>query len=134
MGEVIELTKIKRPEFIINNEIDDSKIMFPEKLKEVNEFFEKNPLPAELYIKTFSKAQREDGFCVSGVLKRANAHACTFLVMEMQGPYEIHFNILTTPEILNKLVKTYWEETINVRILPQINSQNKFEYALMEVN
>jgi hypothetical protein len=41
--------------------------------------------------------------------------------------------IRTTPETLDKIVKTYWNQPISVQIRPQINAENQFEYELMEV-
>lgn len=53
MKEIIEA---KRPKLIINNDIDDSKIMFPEKLKRANEMLEKYPLPDDVrYTKSYSE-------------------------------------------------------------------------------
>ncbi len=133
MEDLVELKKVKKPKLTITNNIDESKVMFPNKLKEANETLEKYPLPADLLLDRYSEIQQQEGISISGVIKRANAHNNTFLVMEMHGPYEVHFNIRTMSETLNKLVKTYWGETINVRIRPQINEENQFEYELMAV-
>lgn len=130
---IVELEAIKRPKLIINNDIDDSKVMFPKKLKQANEVLEKSPLPAEMLLKRYSKLQQEEGIKVSGILKRANALANTFLVIEMRGSYEVHFNIHTSSEILNQLVKKHWGETINVHVRPQINKENQFEYEFIEI-
>jgi hypothetical protein len=46
-----------------------------------------------------------------------------------QSNYHIH----TTSDNLDKLVKAYWDKAINVRIRPQINVDNLFEYELIEV-
>lgn len=135
MEEVIELKEVKQPKLIINNDtIDDSKVMFPEKLKRANEMLEKYPPPAEWCMQSYSKMEQENGVEVSGVLKRADADVSIFLLKEKSGLYEIHYPIRTTPEILNNIVKTYWNETINVQIRPQINKDNQFEYELMAVN
>lgn len=128
---IVEFEAIKRPKLIINNNIDDSKVMFPEKLKQANEALEKSPLPAEMLLKRYSKLQQEEGFIVSGIVKRANALVNTFLVIEMRGSNEVHFNVHTAPEILNQLVKKHWGETINVHVRPQINKENRFEYEFI---
>jgi hypothetical protein len=133
MEDVIELKEVKTPKLIINNDIDDSKVMFPKKLQRANEILEKYPPPAEWCMKSYSKMEQESGVEVRGVLKRADADASTFLVIEMSGLYEIHYHIRAAPDTLDKIVKAYWGKTINVQIRPQINKDNQFEYELMAV-
>jgi hypothetical protein len=67
------------------------------------------------------------------MLKRADGDKSTFLVIEMDGPYEVHYDIRTQPEALNNLVRAFWDEPIKVHIRPQINADNLFEYELIEV-
>lgn len=130
MNGVIELEEVMQPQFIIDESIDDSQIMFLKKLKEANEMLEKYPPPADWLLSRYSKTQQEEGIYVSGTLKCVNIEANTFLVVEMHGLYEVHFNILTTVETMNQL---HINMAINVRIRPQINKDNQFEYELMEV-
>ena len=133
MAEVLEFRTVKRPEIIIDDTIDDSKIMFPEKLSEANEMLEKYPPPANFLLNRYNKKEQQDGIEVRGLLSSANADKSTFMVLKMKGVYEINYHIRTTPEALNKIVKTYWNELISVQIRPQINAENQFEYELMEV-
>jgi hypothetical protein len=135
MEDVIEVKKSKLPVMTINHGLDkyDNVILFPEKLKSVNEYFEKYPLPADFYLDSFSKTQQEYGFEVTGILKRADVDKNIFHVVEMDGPYEVKYNIRTTPEILHQLVKVFLDKTIKVHIRPQINADNLFEYGLIEV-
>ena len=134
MKEVIEQKKYSPPVMVINDELDkyDNVILFPKKLKEANEMLEKYPPPADVLMHGYSELEKEHGFEVNGILKRADADAKTFLVVEMDGPYEIHFKITTNPETLNKIVKSYWDNTIKVHIRPKINSEKQFEYELLE--
>ncbi len=134
MKELILEKKDTHPLYIIDNNIDDSKVMFPQKLKEANEMLEKYPPPPEVLMHGYSEFEKEYGFEVNGILKRADADTKTFLVIIMDGPYEIHFKITTNPELLKKIVKSYWGETIKVHIRPKINSEKQFEYELMEVD
>ncbi len=128
MQEILEIKEVKRPKLIINNDIDDSKIMFPEKLKRANAMLDKYPLPP-----SYSPAEQESGIEVKGILRRADSDTNTFFVVKMEGFYEIYFNIFTEPQTLNTIVKNYWGETINVQIRPQINKDNQFEYELIAV-
>jgi hypothetical protein len=133
MEEILELKKVKQPKVIIDVTIDDNRVMFPKKLKEANEMLEKYPPPADLLLGRYNKNEQQDGLSVRGILIHANADKGTFMVLKMNGVYEINYNIRTTPEILNKLVKVFLNKPISVQIRPQINAENQFEYELMEV-
>ncbi len=133
MNGIIDLEEVIPPLFIIDDSIDDTQVVFTKKLKEANEMLEKYPPPADLLLSRYSKTQQEEGIYVSGTLKCTNSEANTFLVVEMHGLYEVHFNILTTEDILKQLLKTYTNKAINARIRPQINTDNQFEYELIEL-
>jgi hypothetical protein len=106
MEEIFELKKVKRPKVIIDVTIDDNRVMFPKKLKEANQMLEKYPPPADFLLGKYNKNEQQDGISVRGVLIHINADKGTFMILKMNGVYEINYKIRTTPEILNKLVKT----------------------------
>lgn len=135
MKEIIEQKKYKRPILVSNSELNkyDNIILSPKKLKEANETLARCPIPAEVYIESFSKLEREQGFGVSGILTCTNAHENTFLIVKMEGPYEIHFKIRTEPQILNKLIAANRNQLIKVHIRPYINNKKQFEYELIEI-
>ena len=130
MGKVIELERFRTA---VDDNIDDSKLMFPQKLKEAKEMLEKYPIPAKIRMGSFSKREQEKGFEVIGVLKNANMENNTFLLLQKGDLNEIEIKIITTPQILNQLVKTHFGKMITVQIRPQINNANQFEYELMTV-
>jgi hypothetical protein len=133
MEEILELEKVKRPKLIIDDTIDGGRVMFPKKLKEANEMLEKYPPPADFLLERYNKTEQQDGISVQGRLINANADKGTFMVLKMNGVYEINYKIRTTPEILNKIVKNYLNKPISVQIRPQITEKNQFEYELMKV-
>lgn len=134
MKDILDVkTVVKRPEVIIDDTIDD-RIMFTEKLKRANETLEKHPIPAWVFLSRYSKTQQEEGISISGVLKRADVESSTLVVTVIINEYaQSNYHIRTTPEILNKIVKTYWNESINVQIRPRINENDQFEYELMTI-
>jgi hypothetical protein len=134
MAEVLEARKFKLPKITINNAIDDGKEICPEKLEEIRVYFEKHPLPAWFLMRGYSKIQQEHGFEVTGNLKRADATKNTFFLIEMEDEIdEMHYTIRTEPDILNNLVKAFWDAPIKVHIRPQITADNLFLYELIEV-
>lgn len=136
MEDILELKETQRASAVLNPKLEayEHRMALSKKAKEARETLERCPPPAKLLLKRFSKTQREEGVCISGVLKRANEDTYTFMIVKMEDIYDIHYYIRTTPDTLNQLVKTYWGQMIHVRIRPQINSDNQFEYELMEVN
>jgi hypothetical protein len=136
MEDILELKEKKRAMAVLNPHVEKYEHIteLSKKAKEARETLERCPPPAKLLLKRYSKTEQEEGISISGVLKRANEDTYTFMVVKMEGVYDIHYHIRTTPDTLNQLVKNYWGETINVRIRPQINSDNQFEYELMAVN
>jgi hypothetical protein len=135
MEDIMDLKKIKQPNFVINPDLNkyENVNMFSEKLKAANEILEKYPIPANIYLDSFSKIEQEVGFEVKGILKRADASKNSFLVIEMDGSCEINYNIQTESKTLNKIVKAFWGEQIRVHIRPKINENNLFEYELIEI-
>jgi hypothetical protein len=133
MAALLELRTVKRPEIIIDDTIDDS-IISPKKLKESREWFDAHPIPAWVFLHKYSKIQQEEGICINGILARGNVEANTFSVAVTVNKYaQSNYHIRTTPETLNRIVKTHWNEPISVQIRPQINAENQFEYELIEV-
>jgi hypothetical protein len=135
MAAILELKKYKHPPMIINAELEkyEKEVIFSKKLEQANAYFDEHPLPGDLHIGAFSKKEQEHGFEVSGLLMRADVEHKTFLVIEMDGAYEIHYNIHTQADTLNNIVRAFWGEPIKVLIRPQISAGNVFEYELIEV-
>jgi hypothetical protein len=136
MGEVIELKKYKRPNVVVNPELDkySKDVINPEKLARIHERLEKHPLPAWFSMSVYSKIQQEHGFEVTGVLKRADATKNTFFLIELENEMdEMHYTIRTEPDTLNNLVKAFWSAPIKVHIRPQITADNLFLFELIEV-
>jgi hypothetical protein len=134
MAEVLEARKFKLPKITINNAIDDGKEICPEKLEEIRVHFEKHPLPAWFSMSRYSKIQQEHGFEVTGTLKRADTDTNTFFIIELEHDInEMHYTISAKSEILNNLVKAFWDAPIKVHIRPQITADNLFLFELMEV-
>jgi hypothetical protein len=136
MEEVIELRKYKRPNIVVNPELNkhSKDVIDPEKLERVRERLEKHPLPAWFSMSRYSKIQQEHGFEVTGNLKRADATKNTFSLIEMEDEIdEMHYTIRTEPDILNNLVKASWDAPIKVHIRPQITADNLFLFELIEV-
>lgn len=133
MAEVLELRKVERPKIIIDDTIDERKIMFPEKLKEAEEMLEKYPPPASFLLSRYNKKELQDGITIQGLLNGYNTDNNSFRVLKRKGVYETKYQIHTTPDTLIQIIKVYWNKPISVQILPQINIENQFEYKLMEV-
>ena len=134
MKKIEEVLERETYKIIINNNIDSSKVMFPEKLKAAKEMLGKYPPSAELRMRSYSKFEQEYGFEICGAFKNVDIETNTFFVEKMSGPYEIHFKIRTVSDTLNHLVKIYSGKTIKVQIRPRINAENQFEYELMSIN
>jgi hypothetical protein len=134
MAEVLEARKFKLPKITINNAIDDGKVINPEKFERVCERLEKHPLPAWFLMDRHSKMQQEHGFEVTGTLRRADADTNTFFIIELEDDInEMHYTISASPDILNNLVKAFWDAPIKVQIRPKITADNLFLYELIEV-
>lgn len=134
MDAVLELKEIQDTSVLINPALGKYENRMPsKKLQEANETLEKYPPPAKFLLKGYSEIEKQQGINITGVVKRANAAINTFMILIMDGCYEIHYHIRTTPEILDNIIKNYWDKEINVQIRPQINKHNQFEYELMEV-
>jgi hypothetical protein len=136
MEEVIELRKYKRPNVVINPELNkhSKDVIDPEKLERIRERFEKHPLPAWFLMDRHSKIQQEHGFEVTGTLKRAEADNNTFFIIELEGEIdEMHYTIRTESDTLNNLIKAFWNAPIKVHIRPKITDDNLFLYELIEV-
>lgn len=134
MKEVIELKKSKYSNTVINPELNKYQdvVMFPEKLQEAKETIAKYGLP-EAWRNKPLETKEQSAFWMNGILKQADANANIFLVIVMDNDNQINYKIHTVPEMLNKLVKSFWNEPIKVHIRPQINDENVFEYELIEV-
>ncbi len=136
MEEVIELKKYKRPNVVVNPELNkhNKDVINPEKLERARERFEKYPLPAWFLMRGYSKMQQEHGFEVTGTLKRADASTNTFFIIELEGDInEMHYTIHAEANIFINLVKAFWNAPIKVQIRPKITVDNVFLYELIEV-
>jgi hypothetical protein len=135
MDAVLELKEIQGTSPLINPELNKYEKRTPsKKLQEANETLERYPPPAKSLLKKYSEIEKQQGIHIAGIVKRINAETDTFTILIMDGHYEIHYHIRTSPETLNNIIKTYWDKEINVQIRPQINESNQFEYELMQIN
>jgi P pilus assembly chaperone PapD len=136
MEEVIEVKRKKRPSLIIDNSIDDSKIMFPEKLKRAQEFLAKNGLPPVVANMYAEKGVKVD-FMTSGTVIQADAKENTFslyvISKDTEIPTENVYIISTTPDILSTIVKGHWGEKIKVFLRPKAIIGQPFYYDLLEI-
>jgi hypothetical protein len=134
MKEIIERKKDKQPIMVINPDLNkyNGKVLFPKKLKEANETLSKYPLPADILMESYSKTEQEKGFTVSGILRSIDAKSNTFLVVKMEGEFEIHFKIYAKTKKENEFFKINLGENIKVIVKPVINEKNQFEYKLVE--
>jgi hypothetical protein len=134
MEGILELEKQQPVRVVANPGIKPMGKVESEKLRKANETLEKYPIPAWIFLSRYSKAQQQEGISISGVLKSADVESSTLVVTVIINEYaQSNYHIRTTPELLNKVVKTYWNEAINVRIRPQINKDNEFEYELVAI-
>jgi hypothetical protein len=134
MKEIIERKKDKQPIMVINPDLNkyNGKVLFPKKLKEANETLSKYPLPADILMESYSKTEQEKGFTVSGILRSIDAKSNTFLVVKMEGEFEIHFKIYVKTKMENEFFKINLGENIKVIVKPVINEKNQFEYELLK--
>jgi hypothetical protein len=137
MEEVLELDLPKRAIIVANTGFKPKGMgkVASSKLTEANEFLDKHPIPAWIFMSRYSQIQQEEGICIEGILKFADAEASTVTVVVTVNEYaKTNYPIHTTTNTANQLIKTYLGKTINVRIRPQINSDNQFQYELMAIN
>ncbi len=81
--------------------------------------------------------EKEEPFWISGVLKRVDADKNTIKLASngTEKPSKTHYyTINVVSETLNKLVKNYWGDIINVHIKPKSKKGKQFEYELIEVS
>jgi hypothetical protein len=137
MEEVLELDLPKHAIIVANTGLQPKGMgkVASSKLKEANEFLDKHPIPAWIFMSRYSLKQQEEGICIEGILQFADAQANTVTVVVTVNEYaKTNYPIHTTINTLNQLVKTYLGKTINVRIRPQISTDNQFQYELMAIN
>ena len=76
-------------------------------------------------------------FWISGVLRRVDADKNT-IKLASNGAENLskthYYTINVVSETLNKLVKNYWGDRINVYIKPKNKKGKQFEYELIEVS
>jgi hypothetical protein len=84
-----------------------------------------------------SNTEQEQPFWISGVLKRADAEKNTIKLATngtepKSQPHYYTINVVS--ETLNKLVKNYWGDIINVYIKPKSTKGKQHRYELIEVS
>jgi hypothetical protein len=81
--------------------------------------------------------KEEEPFWISGVLRRVDADKNTIKLASngtkpKSQPHYYTINVVS--ETLNKLVKNYWGDIINVYIKPKSKKGKQHQYELIEVN
>jgi hypothetical protein len=81
-------------------------------------------------------AEHPQPFWISGVLKRADADKSTIKLASKATDTipQTDYTINVMSETLNKLVKNYWGDIINVYIKPKTKKGKQHLYELIEVN
>ena len=84
-----------------------------------------------------SNKKQEEPFWISGVLRRVDADKNTIKLASngtkpKSQPHYYTINVVS--ETLNKLVKNYWGDTINVYIKPKTKKGKQHQYELIEVS
>jgi hypothetical protein len=105
----------------------------------VKEFHELKALVQQhkLQYEQLSDKKEEQPFWISGVLKRADAEKNTIKLATngtepKSQPHYYTINVVS--ETLNKLVKNYWGDIINVYIKPKSTKGKQHRYELIEVS
>jgi hypothetical protein len=80
--------------------------------------------------------EQEQPFWISGVLRRADAYKNTIKLASNATDTipQTDYTINVVSETLNKLVKNYWGDIINVYIKPKSKKGKQYQYELIEVN
>ena len=84
-----------------------------------------------------SNTEQEQPFWISGVLRRVDADKNTIKLASngTEPKSQTHYyTINVVSETLNKLVKNYWGDIINVYIKPKTKKGKQNQYELIEVN
>ena len=91
----------------------------------------------KLQYEQLSDKEEQQPFWISGVLKRADAEKNTIKLATngtepKSQPHYYTINVVS--ETLNKLVKNYWGDIINVYIKPKSKKGKQYQYELIEVS
>jgi hypothetical protein len=80
--------------------------------------------------------EKEQPFWISGVLKRVDADKNTIKLASKATDTipQTDYTINVVSETLNKLVKNYWGDIINVYIKPKIKKGKQYQYELIEIS
>ncbi len=83
-----------------------------------------------------SNKKQEEPFWISGVLKRVDAEKNTIKLASKATDTipQTDYTINVVSETLNKLVKNYWGDIINVYIKPKVKKGKQHQYELIEVS
>ena len=84
-----------------------------------------------------SNTEQEQPFWISGVLRRVDADKNTIKLASKatESMPKIHYyTINVVSDILNKLVKNYWGDVINVYIKPKSKKGKQYQYELIEIS
>jgi hypothetical protein len=91
----------------------------------------------KLQYEQLSDKEQEQPFWISGVLRRVDADKNTIKLASngtepKSQPHYYTINVVS--ETLNKLVKNYWGDIMNVYIKPKSKKGKQHQYELIEVN
>ena len=136
MKDVIEQKKYSPPKMVADPNLNkyDNITLFPEKLKRANELLAKAGLPEEVANKLAEKGQKHN-FWTNGIVIQADAKENTFslTVKTRDKLAENTYIISTSAEILNKIVKQHWADSIKVFLRPKAIIGQPFQYDLIEI-
>jgi hypothetical protein len=90
----------------------------------------------KLQYEQLSDKEEQQPFWISGVLRRADAYKNTIKLASNATDTipQTDYTINVVSETLNKLVKNYWGDIINVYIKPKRKKGKQHQYELIEVS
>jgi hypothetical protein len=90
----------------------------------------------KLQYEQLSDTEEQQPFWISGVLRRADAYKNTIKLASHATDTipQTDYTINVVSETLNKLVKNYWGDIINVYIKPKSKKGKQHQYELIEVS
>jgi hypothetical protein len=107
----------------------------PKVVKELNEL-KALVQQHKLQYEQLSDKEEQQPFWISGVLRRADAYKNTIKLASHATDTipQTDYTINVVSETLNKLVKNYWGDIINVYIKPKSKKGKQHQYELIEVS
>ena len=119
---------------VYNPELDkyEGKILFPKKLAEAQETLAKYGLPKD-WEDEIQERERKKAVWIKGQLSEANIETNTFLIVveATESQPQLTYMVSTLSDVLQRLVKDYWGQLVNVHIKPK--KEVPGQYELIEV-